>query len=98
MLMSQHAVAGVGNLYADETLFRSGIHPRRGVDSLGDDDIKTMFANLRRVLREAIDGRRRMFPRETGARCPRCGGTIRRAVVGGRTTYFCAIHQKLGRQ
>ena len=94
MLLSQHVVAGVGNLYADETLFRADIHPRRGVDRLRDDEVKTMFANLRRVLREAIDGRRRMFPREEGERCPRCGGTIRRTVVGGRTTYFCARHQR----
>ena len=95
LLLSQELIAGVGNLYADETLFRSGIHPRRGVDRLGDDDVKTLFANLQRVLREAIDGRRRMFPREEGERCPRCDGTIRRAVVGGRTTYFCPLHQKL---
>jgi formamidopyrimidine-DNA glycosylase len=94
MLMSQHVVAGVGNLYADETLFRAGIHPRRGVDGLDDDDVKNLFDQLRRVLREAIGGRRRMFPREEGERCPRCGGTIGRAVVGGRTTYFCARHQR----
>ena len=94
MLLSQHVVAGVGNLYADETLFRAGIHPRRGLDRLDDDDVKALFDQLRRVLREAIDGRRRMFPRDEGERCPRCGGTIRRAVVGGRTTYFCGEYQR----
>ena len=97
LLLSQEAVAGVGNLYADETLFRSGIHPRRSVERLGDDEVKTMFGNLRGVLREAIEGRRRIFlidHREEGERCPRCGGTISRAVVGGRTTYFCPGHQR----
>ncbi len=32
--------------------------------------------------------------REEGERCPKCGGTIARAVVFGRTTYFCGKHQK----
>jgi len=96
LLLSQELIAGVGNLYADETLFRSGIHPRRGADRLGDDDIKSLFANLRRVLRDAIGGRRVFLitHREEGEPCPRCGGTLRRAVVGGRTTYFCDLHQK----
>jgi formamidopyrimidine-DNA glycosylase len=96
MLLSQNVIAGVGNLYADETLFRSGIHPSRGVDQLSDDQVKTMFANLRRVLRGAIDARDDVFtlPREEGERCPHCGGTIRRTIAGGRTTYFCARHQR----
>jgi formamidopyrimidine-DNA glycosylase len=97
LLLSQELIAGVGNLYADETLYRSGIHPRRGADRLSDDEIKSMFGNLRRVLGEAIDGRRKIFlidHREEGERCGRCGGTIRRAIVGGRTTYFCARHQR----
>ena len=97
LLLSQELIAGVGNLYADETLYRSGIHPRRVADRLSDDEIKSMFGNLRRVLREAIDGRRKIFlidHREEGERCARCGGTIRRAIVGGRTTYFCGRHQR----
>ena len=94
LLLSQTAVAGVGNLYADETLFRSGIDPRRGADRLSDDEVKLLFTTLRRVLQEAIDNRRRLFERSEGDPCPRCGGTLRRAVVGGRTTYFCVIHQK----
>ncbi len=95
LLLSQELIAGVGNLYADETLYRSGIHPRRGTDRLGDDEVKSMFDHLRRVLREAIEDRRRWtFEREEGERCARCGGTIRRATVGGRTTYFCPVHQR----
>jgi formamidopyrimidine-DNA glycosylase len=97
LLLSQELIAGVGNLYADETLYRSGIHPRRVADRLSDDEIKSLFGNLRRVLREAIDGRRKIFlidHREEGERCARCGGTIRRAIVGGRTTYFCGRHQR----
>lgn len=95
LLLSQDVIAGVGNLYADETLFRAGIHPRRSADSLTSDDVKAIFTTLRRALREAIGGRTLFMVdhREEGERCPRCGGTIQRAVVGGRTTYFCGRHQ-----
>jgi len=97
VLLSQEAIAGVGNLYADETLFRAGVHPSRPADKLTDAEVKSIFSTLRRVLADAIAGRRRgvmVEEREEGARCGRCGGTVRRAVVAGRTTYFCASHQK----
>lgn len=100
LLMSQGVIAGVGNLYADETLFQSSIHPRRPVDGLSDAEVRRIHKNLRRILREVIarntDYPRRYFihHREEGARCPRCGGEIRRTVVFGRTTYFCGKHQR----
>lgn len=95
LLLSQNVVAGVGNLYADETLFRTGIHPQRGADRLSADQVKALFQTLRRALREAIGGRTlyMVANRDEGERCPRCGGTIQRAIVGGRTTYFCGRHQ-----
>jgi len=103
LLQSQNIVAGIGNLYADEALFRSGIDPRRPVDRLSDDEVRSLFRSIRGVLQEAIafksrggdyPGRWLVQHREEGDRCPRCGGTIRRTVVAGRTTYYCARHQK----
>lgn len=103
LLLSQNVVAGVGNLYADEMLYRSSVDPRRPVDRLSADEVKAIFTNMRGVLRETIafKARGRSYParfllphRETGERCPRCGGTIERTVVGGRTTYYCARHQR----
>ena len=100
LLMSQDVIAGVGNLYADETLFLSSIHPRRPVDRLSETEVRSVFTSLRRILREVIarntDHLRRylIHHREEGARCPRCGGEIRRTVVFGRTTYFCGKHQR----
>lgn len=102
VLMSQNVIAGVGNLYADETLYRSGIDPRRPTDRLSAAEVKKIFGNMRNVLRETIDfksrgedyPRRYLLPhREEDDCCPRCGGMIARTVVGGRTTYFCARHQ-----
>jgi formamidopyrimidine-DNA glycosylase len=94
VLMAQHIVAGVGNLYADETLFRSGVDPRRPAC---EADLPVVFRNLKRVLADAIAGKWRgtiVEDREEGALCPKCGGTIARTVVGGRTTYYCPRHQR----
>lgn len=103
LLMSQDFVAGIGNLYADETLFQTNIHPRRPVDRLSDAEVRAVYNGMRRILREVIrvrekdgDWPRRYLTmhREEGERCPTCGGTIQRTVVMSRTTYFCGKHQK----
>jgi formamidopyrimidine-DNA glycosylase len=103
LLMSQEILAGLGNLYVDEVLFQTSIHPRRAVDRLTDAERRAVYTTMRRILNETIKrhgreaelpGRYLIHHREVGERCPRCGGTIRRAVVFGRTTYFCGTHQK----
>jgi formamidopyrimidine-DNA glycosylase len=103
LLMSQDIIAGLGNLYVDEILYQSSIHPRRPVDRIREPESRAMFANMRRILREAIARQeggselphRYLFNhREVGERCRRCSGTIRRTVVFGRTTYFCGVHQR----
>jgi formamidopyrimidine-DNA glycosylase len=101
-LMSQDVIAGIGNLYADETLFQTSIAPRRPVDRLSPSEIATIFTTMRKILLTVIDLKEhdRDYPprylihhREEGAHCPRCGGTIAKSVVFGRTTYSCARHQ-----
>jgi len=102
LLMSQDVIAGIGNLYADEILFQASIHPRRAVGRLTAEEVKNIFTAMRRILREVI-ARKAVYAsypprylihhREEGTRCPRCGGTIKRSVVFGRTTYFCGKHQ-----
>lgn len=98
LLMSQELVAGLGNLYVDELLYQTGIHPRRSAEKLSDDEIKALFTTMRRILATMIDGKPRrnwIFDRrEEGERCPKCGGTFRRATVFGRTTYWCNKHQR----
>lgn len=103
LLMSQELIAGLGNLYVDEILYQTAIHPRRAVDRLTAAEGKAMFTATRRILREAIarHAREKELPahylfhhREVGDRCPKCGGTIQRTVVFGRTTYFCGRHQR----
>lgn len=103
LLMTQEIIAGLGNLYVDEVLYQTGIHPRRPVDALRDAEKRAIFTTMRRILRETIarhgreaelPGRYLIHHREEGERCPRCGGTIQRTVVFGRTTYFCGKHQR----
>jgi len=103
LLMSQDVIAGIGNLYADETLFQTSIHPRRPADRLTPAEIRAMFTTMRTILKSTIERKakggsyppRYLTPhREEGEQCPRCGGTIRRSTVFGRTTYFCGKHQR----
>ncbi|HEX6161586.1 MAG TPA: hypothetical protein VF111_15525, partial [Thermoanaerobaculia bacterium] len=103
LLMTQEILAGMGNLYVDETLYATSIHPARPVHKLRDSERKAIFTSMRKILRLAISRHAKgkdlpaqalMHHREEGERCPMCGGTIRRSVVFGRTTYFCARHQR----
>lgn len=57
LLLDQTAVAGVGNIYADEALFRARIHPLRKASSLTDDEMNRLYESLREVLNEAINKR-----------------------------------------
>lgn len=54
LLLDQRILAGVGNIYSDEALFRAGIHPLRPAGRLSLDEVQRLLRALRRVLREAI--------------------------------------------
>jgi formamidopyrimidine-DNA glycosylase len=60
-LLDQGVLAGVGNIYADESLFLSGIHPLRPANSLTDDDIVALHGAIRQVLNQAIGNRGTML-------------------------------------
>jgi formamidopyrimidine-DNA glycosylase len=53
-LLDQSRVAGVGNIYADETLHRAGVNPLRRLDELKPAEIERIHSALREVLSEAI--------------------------------------------
>jgi formamidopyrimidine-DNA glycosylase len=53
-LLNQKLLSGVGNIYADESLFRAKIRPRRRASSLTRDDLRRLHAALKKVLQEAI--------------------------------------------
>ena len=57
MLMDQSFVAGVGNIYADEALWASRLHPLRSAGSLRPGDAGRLYRALRRILAEAVERR-----------------------------------------
>lgn len=54
LLIDQKVISGIGNLYADEALFRSRIHPQRKVTTLTDPELRRLYAAIREVLSEGI--------------------------------------------
>jgi formamidopyrimidine-DNA glycosylase len=99
-LLDQRVLAGVGNIYAAESLWRARIDPRRKANEVTKADAGRLLRALRFVLRRASGTR--YYAREgddapdrfdvygkEGEPCPRCGTPIERIVQGGRSTYFC---------
>ena len=106
LLLDQSFLAGIGNIYADESLFRAGIHPLTSSRSLTDRDVERLHRSVSEVLAEAvennganIDG---VFEEggfivsvygRTGKPCPRCGSAIIKIRVGQRGTHLCPACQ-----
>ena len=57
LLLDQTFIAGVGNIYADEALWRARLHPLRRADTLQDDEIRRLHRSLRAVLRQGVRNR-----------------------------------------
>jgi formamidopyrimidine-DNA glycosylase len=97
-LMDQSVIAGVGNLLADETLWRARLSPLRPAGSLTVSELDRLRRELRAATRLAIrlggvHTGRLIVHRRAGGHCPRCGEQLRRARVGGRTTWWCPGEQ-----
>ena len=54
-LLNQKKIAGIGNVYVQDPLFKAGIHPLRSINTLSDDEIQTLWQALRETLQESID-------------------------------------------
>jgi formamidopyrimidine-DNA glycosylase len=97
-LMDQARLAGVGNLLADEILWRASLSPHRRAGSLTAAEIRRLHHHLRVTLDELSDRGGShlgdlMPAREPGGRCPRDGAALMRSTVGGRTSWWCPRHQ-----
>jgi formamidopyrimidine-DNA glycosylase len=103
-LLDQRVVAGVGNIYAAEALWRARIDPRAVASSLGRARLGRLAAAIRETLVEATaepgrygraeaTGRLRVYGRR-GEPCHRCGARIERVVQSGRATYYCPRCQR----
>jgi formamidopyrimidine-DNA glycosylase len=97
VLLDQSALAGLGNLLADEILWRARVHPATPANRLGTGEADRLYAAMRRVLGLSVRARR--VPARpswltghrdaTPARCPRCGTSLRRGRIAGRTSVWC---------
>ena len=94
-LLDQRAMAGLGNIWKNETLFAERVSPFATVESLDDATLARIVATARRLLTAAA-ARSRPTPfsvyRRTGRPCPRCGKPIASTQQGSelaRTTYWC---------
>ena len=97
-LMAQHAVAGIGNIYADEIVFQTGLHPETTIDQLDDTMLHDVYQAMQDILQTAVSRRiaRAALPdsylatrRSPDEPCPRCGTPLQRIQVSGRSSYVC---------
>jgi formamidopyrimidine-DNA glycosylase len=103
ILLNQKLIAGIGNIYADEILFRKRVHPATQISSLGGKTVTKLFRATRYILKRAIEAnadvvhmpKSWLLPhRGKGGKCPRCGRELQSATIGGRTAWFCAHCQQ----
>jgi formamidopyrimidine-DNA glycosylase len=109
LIMNSSIVAGVGNIYANEALFRSHIRPDRAAGSLTLAECADLATVIKEVLQESIgEGSSFRVAEETvayypqtfkvygrgGKRCFGCGETLEETRIGGRSTVFCPVCQK----
>ncbi|HEY3814532.1 MAG TPA: bifunctional DNA-formamidopyrimidine glycosylase/DNA-(apurinic or apyrimidinic site) lyase [Caulobacteraceae bacterium] len=114
-LLDQRVVAGLGNIYVCEALYRAHISPKKAAGKLKSADLETLTVTVRKVIAEAIEAggstlrdfagadgelgyfqhRFRAYGRE-GEKCLTrgCGGTIKRIVQAGRSTFYCPKCQR----
>ena len=97
-LMDQTRVAGVGNLIADEALWRAGLDPARPARSLDANELRRLHRHLRRTIDDFLtrggSHTGALLPhRRPGGTCPKDGANLVRRTVGGRTTWSCPQHQ-----
>lgn len=107
LLLDQRAISGLGNIYADESLWLARLNPLRTAASLSLEETSRLRAGIQDALNYALtsgvahvlNGRAlpgRDFPRahgHAGDPCPRCAETIVRIRIGGRSTYYCPTCQ-----
>jgi formamidopyrimidine-DNA glycosylase len=102
-LMNQGILAGLGNVYADETLFQARVNPKTRMDRLSDERMDRLFGQMRRVLTTSVErgadardlpARWLCHRREAGRACPRCGRGLRRVWINQRSTYYCPRCQR----
>jgi formamidopyrimidine-DNA glycosylase len=112
VLLDQSVIAGMGNLYADEALFLSAIHPERLAQDLSDDESQALHAGIVQALSISVAAYAAArdaewpdppvalspwsIPRSTNQPCPKCRGVVQMVRVRGRSSWHCPACQPAG--
>jgi endonuclease-8 len=92
-LLDQRLVAGIGNVWKVESLWRTRLSPWLPLGDATDAELERVLGEAARVMRSSAEGRRpeRAVYRKAGRPCPRCGERIRSRGQGddNRTAYWC---------
>ncbi len=108
-LLDQKYITGIGNIYADEILFRTKISPKKLAKNIPKTKLKEIIENTKVIFEESllckgtypnIDGKRGTYEQHLkvhmrkGMKCYECGTEIVKEQIGGRGTYYCIKCQK----
>jgi endonuclease-8 len=97
-LLDQHLVAGIGNVWKAEALWRARLSPWISLGEVDDDALEGVLAEAALLMRASVDGgaATRAVYRRAGRPCPRCGEPIRSRGQGdaNRTAYWCPRCQR----
>ena len=109
LLLEQSVIAGLGNLYADEALFLSGIHPERTANTFSDDELSGLHRAIVTALTRSVAAYAAArdaewpdpptalspwtIPKAAGEGCPRCATTVEMIRVRGRSSWYCPACQ-----
>jgi formamidopyrimidine-DNA glycosylase len=104
LLLDQRFLAGLGNIYVDESLHYAGLHPTRRSDQLTNSEVIKLWKGIRTALEQGLlhngasidwvyrggnfQNEFRVY-QKTGEPCPLCSTKIERIVVGQRGTHYC---------
>ena len=100
-LLDQRVIAGLGNIYAAESLWHARISPTAPSSSLDREQVTALLSAIRRVIKRATGARYTdasvsslaVYDR-AGRPCRRCRTPIERIVQAGRSTYYCPTCQR----
>ena len=96
-LLDQRLVAGIGNMWKAEALWRAGVSPWRPVGETSDAELRAVLGQAARLMRHSVDTGRedRAIYRKAGRPCPRCRTPIDSRGQGdaNRMAYWCPVCQ-----
>ena len=105
VLMDQSVIAGIGNVYIQDVLFKAKLHPARRIPDIAEQERKALFQAIRDNLRAATElgglayerdlhGRHGRFKDflvgyKEGQPCPECAATIQKVRTGSTAQFIC---------